>query len=111
MVYSFHMSRNDFGVWRSLIHFIYIIFPHHKRTTFMELIISGVDYDDFWLMCIYYFLHCVIPYCVSSYVQCFFLRVLEDNATNKTSYFDYFVSIMFVFFFTLFDVFKSVILC
>src|SRR5699024_12463543 len=79
MVYSFHMSRNDFGVWRSLIHFIYIICPHHKRTTFMELIISGVDYDDFWLMCIYYFLHCVIPYCVSSYVQCFFFRVRSEE--------------------------------
>ena len=32
MVYSFHTTRNNFCIRCSLVNFVYIIFPHDKRT-------------------------------------------------------------------------------
>ncbi|MNI26201.1 hypothetical protein D3C73_798880 [compost metagenome] len=80
------MANDNFCVRGSFINFIDIVFSHNQRTAFEELIISSVDNNDFWKMCIDDFLHCVIPYRISGYIQSLLIRMVENNAANLASY-------------------------
>lgn len=64
-----------------------VLFVHDERPAFDELVVPGVDDDDFWLMRMNRLSDFVIPNRVPSDIERLFRSMGENNTAHETGHF------------------------